>query len=404
MTGDMLHVTEWHIGEKAFSPFSEAEMLRRQAAIRVWMAENDVDAVLFTSHQGIAYWSGWLYCGFGRRYGMVISQTAATTISAGIDGGQPWRRGFGDNVTYTDWRRDNFYRAVRQLCPGVRRLAIECDHVTLDFRQQLEAALPGVEFADVAPAAMWLRTVKSAEEIALIRTGAAIADLGAATGVAAIKAGVPEHEVAIAATDAMIRAIAAAFPSVELMDSWTWFQSGINTDGAHNPVTNKRVQVGDVLSLNTCPMLFGYYAALQRTLFCGPPDPDSLRVWQQNVAVHRRGVQLIQPGARCNDIATELNEMYRGWGLLKYRSFGYGHSLGVMSHYYGRESCVELREDNTTALQPGMVVAMAPMVMLPQDMPGAGGYREHDIMVVTETGAEVLTGFPIGPEHNILPG
>ncbi len=51
--------------------------------------KNDVDAALFTSYHCINYYSGWLYCYFGRKYGMVIDHNKATTISAGIDGGQP---------------------------------------------------------------------------------------------------------------------------------------------------------------------------------------------------------------------------------------------------------------------------------------------------------------------------
>lgn len=305
---------------------------------------------------------------------MVITEGAATTISAGIGGGQPWRRTFGNNITHTDWRRDDFYRAVRQLTPGVKRLGIEFDHVHLDYRKALEAALPGVEFVDIAQPSMWMRSIKSAEE----------------------------HEVAIAGSNAMIREIANSFPLVELMGTWTWFQSGINTDGAHNPVTNKKVKSGEILSLNTFPMIFGYYTALERTLFCDHVDDASLDIWEKNIAVHRRGLELIRPGARCNEIALELNDMYRQWDLLKYRSFGYGHSFGVLSHYYGREAGVELREDIETELKPGMVVSMEPMVMLPEGMPGAGGYREHDILIVTETGAENITGFPFGPEHDII--
>ena len=49
-----------------------------------------------------------------------------------------------------------------------------------------------------------------------------------------------------------------------------------------------------------------------------------------------------------------------------------------------------------------MVVSMEPMVMLPEGMPGAGGYREHDILIVKEDGAENITGFPFGPEHNVI--
>ena len=63
---------------------------------------------------------------------------------------------------------------------------------------------------------------------------------------------------------------------------------------------------------------------------------------------------------------------------------------------------LEIREDIDTVLEPGMVVSMEPMIMIPEGQPGAGGYREHDILIVTDTGAENITKFPFGPEHNIL--
>ena len=88
------------------------------------------------------------------------------------------------------------------------------------------------------------RMVKSPEEIAVIRNGARIADLGGEAVVAAIAEGVPEYEVALAGTQAMVREIAKTYPHSELMDTWVWFQSGINTDGAHNPVTSRTRAVG----------------------------------------------------------------------------------------------------------------------------------------------------------------
>lgn len=402
MSDDMDRLVKWHNGEKEYSPFSDAEMSRRQNDVRKWMSENDVDACLFTSYHCINYYSGFLYCYFGRKYGFVLDHDNATSVSAGIDGGQPWRRTFGDNVTYTDWRKDNFFFAVQDLTKGVKRLGIEFDHVNLDYKCQLEEALPGVEFVDVGQPSMWMRSIKSDEEIKLIKEGAHTADIGGAACAEAIGAGVPEHEVAIASTSAMLREIASNHPYVELMDTWTWFQSGINTDGAHNPVTNKKIQSGDILSLNCFPMIFGYYTALERTLFCDSVDDVSLDLWEKNVAVHERGLELIKPGAKCSEIAAELNDMYREWDLLKYRSFGYGHSFGVLCHYYGREAGVELREDIETVLEPNMVVSMEPMIMLPEGQPGAGGYREHDILVVGESGAENITKFPYGPEKNII--
>ena len=399
---DLIHVTRWHNGEKSFSPFSDAEMTRRRDAMQARMDAAGIDACLFTSYHNICYFSGLLYCKFGRRYGAVLNADGVTTVSAAIDGGQPWRRSVGDNVTYTDWRRDSYFTALKDLLPGVKRLGVEFDEVSLDLKMLLDAHFPGVELVDCAAEAMALRTIKSAEEHVLIRKGADMCAVGGRALMSAVRAGVPEHEIALASTSAMVRAIADSFPFVELMDTWTWFQSGINTDGAHNPVTNKVVEDGDILSLNTFPMMFGYYTALERTLFCGHASNAHHDLWQKNCEVHVRGMELLKPGARCCDVASELNKMYADWDLLKYRSFGYGHSFGVLCHYYGREASVELREDIETVLEPGMVVSMEPMIMLPEGAPGAGGYREHDILIITEDGAENITNFPFGTDDMIV--
>lgn len=399
---DLMRLQKMHNGAKVTPTFSASEMTRRQDGLRQIVDDLRLDGVILTSYHNINYYTDFLYCYFGRRYAFVLTEKTALTVSAGIDAGQPWRRSFADNITYTDWQRDNYFHALQQALPGAKRLGIEFDHVNLDLRRLLGEAFPDAEFVDVAQATMWQRTIKSPEEIALIRQGARIADLGGATVCDAVKAGVREHEVALAGTQAMVREIARTFPHAELMDTWVWFQSGINTDGAHNPVTSRAVEAGDILSLNCFPMISGYYTALERTLFCEHASDAHLKIWEINCDVHRRGLELIRPGARCSDIAAELNEIYRSHGLLGYRSFGYGHSFGVLSHYYGREAGVELREDVDTVLKPGMVVSMEPMLSIPEGVPGAGGYREHDILVIDEAGAQNITGFPFGPAHNIL--
>ena len=402
MSNDMIRIYEMNNGEKAFSPFSPQEMDSRQDKLRGLMARRDIDACLFTSYHNINYYSDFLYCSFGRPYALVVTEHTATTVSANIDAGQPWRRTVGDNLIYTDWTRDNYFRALQKLIKDGGRVGIEFDHMTLQNMDKLRAAFPNTEFVDIAAACMKLRMIKSAAEIELIKHGANVADIGGAACVQAIAPGVPEHEIAIASTDAMVREIAKRFPHSEIRDTWTWFQSGINTDGAHNPVTTRKLESGDILSLNCFPMIAGYYTALERTLFCEHVSDAHLKYWQINVEVHERGLELIKPGARCCDIANELNEIYKSYGVLHRRTFGYGHSFGVLSHYYGREAGLELREDIDTVLKPGMVISMEPMIMIPEGEPGAGGYREHDILVVTEDGAENITGFPYGPAHNVI--
>ena len=202
---------------------------------------------------------------------------------------------------------------------------------------------------------------------------------------------------------AMVREIVASYPFVELMHSWTWFQSGINTDGAHNPVANWLIRPGDILNLNCFPMIFGYYTAFERTLFCDHASDQHLRLWEINSQVDERGLELLSPGTRCQDITAKLNEIYCAHDLLKYRSFGYGHSFGVLCHHYRREADVELREDVGTKLESGMVIAIEPTIMIPEGQPGPGGCREHNIPIISEHGAENITTFPFGPAHNIIP-
>ena len=391
-----------HNGEKAPLPFSTGEYDRRLANLRSIMAQRDIPVVLLTSMHNIAYYSGFLYCSFGRPYGCVVTQDACTTVSANIDAGQPWRRSVGDNVIFTDWKRDNYWRAVAMLAGNARRIGIEADHMTLAARTTAMTMLSEPELVDIAPDTMASRMVKSAEEIALIREGARIADVGGAAVRDAIREGTREIDVAMAGRDAMELEIARAHPDSELRDSWVWFQSGLNTDGAHNPVTTRKLQNGDILSLNTFPMISGYYTALERTLFLGEPDADSLRIWKANVAAHELGLSLIKPGATCSGICDEINRFFAGEGLLQYRSFGYGHSFGILSHYYGREAGLELREDIDTVLEDGMVVSMEPMLWVPEGQPGAGGYREHDILIVGQDASENITGFPYGPDANIV--
>ncbi len=391
-----------HNGNKATLPFSHAEYDRRLAMLRAIMSKHDIPAVLLTSMHNIAYYSGFLYCSFGRPYGCVVTADKCTTVSANIDGGQPWRRSHGENVIFTDWQRNNYWRAIVDLAGGARRIGYEADHMTVANQRALADALGAPEMFDIAPDTMSARMIKSDEELSLIRSGAAVADIGGAAIRDAIKVGTREIDVAMAGRDAMELAIAERHPESEMRDTWVWFQSGLNTDGAHNPVTMRQLEVGDILSLNTFPMISGYYTALERTLFLGEPDADSLRIWKANVAAHELGLSLIKPGATCSGICDEINRFFVDEDLLQYRSFGYGHSFGILSHYYGREAGLELREDIHTVLEPGMVVSMEPMLWIPEGQPGAGGYREHDILIVGEERAENITGFPYGPEHNII--
>ena len=389
-------------GSKVPLPFSNEEYENRLKGLRKIIIEENLDAIILTSLQNIAYYTGFLYCSFGRPYACVVTSKRSIVVSANIDAGQPGRRCYGENLIYTDWERNNYLKAIISLINKVKKIGVEKDHLTIERYKNLKDSLGDPEIIDISQSTMQQRMIKSKEEIALIKSGAKIADIGGEALVKEIKVGASEIDIAMAGRDAMEKAIAKYHPNSELRDTWVWFQSGINTDGAHNPVTTRKLKHGDILSLNTFPMISGYYTALERTLFVGEVDDASMKAWEANIKVHRHGLKIVKSGVKCSEITNELNNLFSELGYLHRRTFGYGHSFGLLSSYYGREGKLEFREDIETILKPNMVVSMEPMIFIPEGEPGAGGYREHDILVINENGVEDITKFPFGPEHNVI--
>jgi len=168
-------------GDKAKLPFTDQEYQRRLTNLRTVMSKNNLDMIILTSMHNIAYYTGFIYCSFGRPYGCIVTANKISTISANIDASQPWRRSHSDNVIYTDWKRDNFLKAIVSIIgrdEPPKNIGIENDHVTLDVKEKLTSIFTFSVFSDVSKDLMQLRMIKSDEEIEIIKNGARIADLG----------------------------------------------------------------------------------------------------------------------------------------------------------------------------------------------------------------------------------
>lgn len=400
------HVFTQHNGTQQDLTFSPAEFERRLSRAREVMAAQELDAFVLTSMHNIKYYSDFVPSPFGRLFGLVVTPEDAITVTPWVDGGMPWRTTYGDNIVYSDWESQNFFRAVQHtldesnIAPA--RLGIEYDGLTIEQFNRFKSWFSNVEFVNVAQDLMYQRVIKSDEEIHLISEGARIADIGGRAIKNAITEGITEYELAMIGTEAMVPEIAKVYPTKELRETWCLVQAGLNTDGAHNWPTTHQLQKGDLLSINCFPMMSGHYTAMERTMFLGTPDQRTLDIWKINIEAYELGLSLIKPGAVAQDVAAALNRFFEGHNLLQYAPIGYGHSFGVMSPYYGREAAMEFREDIETELKPNMVVSMEPMLTIPDHLPGAGAYREHDILVLTEDGTRNLTNFEVGPEHNII--
>ena len=202
-------------GSKDILPFTDQEYKNRLKGLRDIISKNNLDAAIITSMQNIAYYSGFLYCSFGRPYACIVTSTSNVIISANIDASQPWRRCYGENLIYTDWERDNYYKAIISILKNVKRVGIENDHLTLERYKSLNDALGNPELIDIAPSIMKKRMIKSNEEIDLITSGAKIADIGGEELVKEIKVGATEIDIAMAGRNAMEKAIAKFHPHSE---------------------------------------------------------------------------------------------------------------------------------------------------------------------------------------------
>ena len=155
-------------GSKATLPFSDGEYENRLKGLREIIYKNNLDAVILTSMQNIAYYSGFLYCSFGRPYACVVTSKRNIVVSANIDGGQPNRRCYGENLIYTDWERDNYLKAIVSLVKKIKKVGVEKDHLTMERYQNFKDALGDPETIDITPFTMQQRMTKSDEEITLI--------------------------------------------------------------------------------------------------------------------------------------------------------------------------------------------------------------------------------------------
>ena len=140
-------------GEKAKLPFTDKEYNQRVDKLRSLMEKNNLDMVILTSMHNIAYYTGFIYCSFGRPYGCLITKNKVSTISANIDASQPWRRSHCDNVIYTDWKRDNFLKAIVSIIgrdDPPKNIGIENDHITLDIREKIGSIFTFSVFSDIS--------------------------------------------------------------------------------------------------------------------------------------------------------------------------------------------------------------------------------------------------------------
>jgi creatinase len=386
----------------SYQTFSDQEMESRNNKLRQVMDDVNVEAVIATSFHNTLYYSNFWMTPFGREHFAVLPKKGyGTVIAPRIEFDRPKNYSWFDDVRIYWDTRSPLDGSIKLICESLAdrgitsgRIGIEHEYITLGFFESLKIALPNCEFVDVTLPIMEQQIVKSEEEINLIRNGALVATVGAQAFMDAIGEGVAEAEVARAAVIAMENEMRTRFPLYEVQeDTFAWCQSGVDrTYVAHAPNTWNPIQRNQLLSLNVFPMIVGYYHLLERSVYFGDMPDEVRRPLEAQVDAHHAGIGALKPGVKFNEIDNVVDPIFEQAGYLEDRTFGTGHSFGIMSRWYGRDEIGEMRPYNDRPLEKNMIVSIEPMI----SVEGIGGFRHADMLLITENGSELLTTFENG--------
>ena len=264
-------------------------------------------------------------------------------------------------------------QSVKQL--GIKTVAFEQDFVTyasfLQYEEKMEAALK-----PVSGIIEKIRMIKTPEELKILKAAAKIADDAYEHICGFIKAGQTELEVSNELEFFMRRqgATSSSFDTI--------VASGLRSALPHGVATDKVIQQGDMITLDYGALYNGYISDITRTVAVGEPSEKMKEIYQTVLDAQILGVEKIGPGMtgiEADAIARDYIKS-KGYG----EAFGHstGHGIGLEVH-----EGPGLSSKSQTVLEPGMAVTVEPGIYLP----GIGGVRIEDDILITESGNERLT-------------
>lgn len=267
---------------------------------------------------------------------------------------------------------------------GVRKLAFEADQVCVADMQSWMRATEGVEWMPTQGRLIDLRGVKDEGEVALLRSAIALGDAALAAALAEARPGMSERELAWA-IESYIRTHGGDAVAFDLIVA-----CGPNGARPHARATDAPLVAGEPIVIDMGAMVGGYRSDLTRTVCLGQPA-DAERFWQVYNTVLRAQMAAeaaLQPelsGVAADAVARDV---IADAGFGDYFGHGLGHGVGLAIHEQPR-----LGRLSRDTLAPGHVVTVEPGIYLP----GWGGVRIEDVVLITANGAEVITRAPKEP-------
>ena len=271
------------------------------------------------------------------------------------------------------------FDSLSEIGQTVRRVGFEGDYVTYEDYGKLKDAFSQAELLSLPNLVSHLRSVKDESEIKLIRQAVKIADDAFAEVLKTIEIGQREEEIGLSLEFSMRRA-GASGASFDFI-----IASGVRSALPHGTASSKRAQSGEFLTMDFGAIYQGYCSDITRTIFLGEPEDKHREVYDIVLAAQKAGIEAVIPGRTGKEVDAVARKLIEEAGYGEYFGHGLGHSVGLAIH---EGPNLNKREDRV--LEPGMVVTVEPGIYIP----GWGGVRIEDIVLVTEKGCEVLTQAP----------
>ncbi len=371
---------------------------QRTREFQTRLKEAGIEVAVITDESSIAYLAGfWGYLSveFGRPTFLLIRPDQAPTVVTPqmeneMVSAMTWVE---DIVTWEDSganRWENVLTRILGKCGG--RLGVETATLPPIVRNWFDDQMPGKTLEDLSTLMGEMRTIKSPEEIEVMKQAGEIAGAMMQAAENALGEGRLEYEAALAVIDAGTRKAAGfltargweAFIS-PMIHNLQIMQSGRDTSMVHRRASVKPFEKGDPVYFCFCNMaqFKQYKLGFDRMFFIKQVSDEAMRVQQAAIDAQQAAIAAIRPGVSAESIAEAANEVYRERGYeTGYRT---GRSIGM-----AYLESPELKQGDKTILQPGMTFAVDGGI----SVDGRLGGRIGDSIVVTSTGSDYITSYP----------
>ena len=356
------------------------DVASRMGRVREVLTAHGCDALLVSHLVNIR----WL-CGFSGSNGLLVVADEPVLVTDGRYGEQAGDEAAaaGVELRVEVTTGGDAVARIRAALAGAARLGLEAARITWAEQRRFAEALHDVEVVPTVGVVEEARQVKDAGEIARLEAAAGICDRALGEVLPLLLDGPTEAAFALALDSAM-RRLGADQPSFD-----TIVASGPNGARPHHRPGPRRIEPGDLVVIDVGARLDGYGSDMTRTVVVGgPPDDEQARWWDAVRDAQADGVAAVAPGAEIRQVDEACRRVLDAHGLADAFVHGTGHGIGLEIH---EDPFVNAR--SVGILRPGLVITVEPGVYLP----GRGGVRIEDSLVVTPDGCRPITRSPKDP-------